>query len=82
MTGKESIQPFDWTYTTEYQGTLSSEILVSVTEEKIDVAKYVNSFRQCIPLFSTSDYLNLIRSYSMTKLSSTKMNSATMAPLT
>jgi len=39
MVGKETIQPFDWTFTTEYKGTLSPDIVVSQTEEKIDLVK-------------------------------------------
>jgi len=39
MIGKETIQPFDWTFTTDYKGTLPSDAIVTVTEEKIDIVK-------------------------------------------
>jgi len=39
MIGKETIQPFDWTFTTDYKGTLPADAVVAVTDEKIDIAK-------------------------------------------
>jgi type 2A phosphatase activator TIP41 len=39
MVGKETISPFDWTFSTEYKGTISSEMSVTSTEEKIDLVK-------------------------------------------
>jgi len=38
MVGKETIKPFDWTYTTAYHGTLSPSLVVSETNEKINIA--------------------------------------------
>lgn len=35
---KEKIKPFDWTFTTDYMGTMSG-IEVEDTEERIDVEK-------------------------------------------
>lgn len=35
---KETIKPFDWTFTTDYMGTMS-EFEVEDTEERIDVEK-------------------------------------------
>jgi len=39
MIGQETIQPFDWTFTTDYKGTLPDTCTISPTEEKIDIVK-------------------------------------------
>lgn len=36
---EEKIRPFDWTFSTDYKGTLSEDILIESTEERIDLEK-------------------------------------------
>lgn len=36
---EEKIRPFDWTFSTDYKGTLSDDILVESTNERIDIEK-------------------------------------------
>lgn len=36
---EEKIKPFDWTFSTDYQGTLSDNIIVTDTHDRIDIEK-------------------------------------------
>lgn len=35
----EKIKPFDWTFSSDYCGTLSQDISITLTEERIDIEK-------------------------------------------
>ncbi|KAJ8911038.1 hypothetical protein NQ315_004684 [Exocentrus adspersus] len=36
---EEKIKPFDWTFSTDYKGTLSKSAVIEATEERIDIEK-------------------------------------------
>lgn len=36
---EEKLKPFDWTFSTDYRGTLSITAVVTSTEERIDIEK-------------------------------------------
>lgn len=36
---QEKVKPFDWTFTTEYRGTVNEKFAVETTDQKIDMAK-------------------------------------------
>lgn len=52
---QEKLSPFDWTFTTDYKGTLSEHFSVETTQERIDVERLKQKesilFYQDMPLY-------------------------------